>query len=135
MLYYALVYPYLSHSNVVWASNYPTCLDQLQKLQKSSMSSIVHQSQYARQRFIEIHLLGVLQMNPINFKSKSSCINAVVFFVCFFFFCWVIRSSLSRYRDRDHPVTSVPIQFTPLLGRFLWNALDHVCTQMFKNDD
>ena len=65
MLYYALIYPYLSYCNIVWASNYPTRLKSLRVLQKRIVRIIFHlpPSSSCRSKMVDNNLLSVSQIN------------------------------------------------------------------------
>ena len=42
MLYYALIYPYLTYCNIVWASTYPSNLNRLLLMQKRAVQAITN---------------------------------------------------------------------------------------------
>ena len=67
MLYFALVFPYLSYCNIVWASNYPSRLNSLHTLHKSLIraTSMFHLSPTTscKHTFEEFKLLYIYQLN------------------------------------------------------------------------
>ena len=64
-VYNAMVYPYLSYCNVVWASIYPSRLDALHKVQKKIIRIITlsKYQQESRQLFISLQLLNIYELH------------------------------------------------------------------------
>ena len=64
-VYNAMVYPYLSYCNVVWASTYPSRLDALYKVQKKILRIITFSKyqQESRQLFVSLQLLNIYELN------------------------------------------------------------------------
>ena len=65
MLYYSMVYPYLTYGNIVWASNYKSRLTGLVKMQKHAIRIMFHlpPSTSTKAKSIEHGLLNVIQIN------------------------------------------------------------------------
>ena len=65
MLYYSLIYPYLSYCNIVWASNYTSRLKSLHISQKRSIRILfnIPPSSSSKPSFYENSILNIYQTN------------------------------------------------------------------------
>ena len=68
MLYYSLIYPYLTYCNIAWASNYPSKLIPLLTLQKRIICIIFHPNPCAHTKdyFISNGFLNIYQINKFQ---------------------------------------------------------------------
>ena len=97
MLYYALIYPYLSYCNIDWASNYPSRPKAFHVLKKRVVRILFHlpYAPSCKLKLIENNLLNIFQINSFlvgifmykydnhmlpssfdNFFLKSSHVNS-----------------------------------------------------------
>ena len=65
MLYYTLIYPYLTYCNIVWASTYPSNLTRLLLMQKCAVWAITNAYYHAHIKPLFLHL-GMLDIYQIN---------------------------------------------------------------------
>ena len=68
MLYYALIFPYISYCNIVWASNYPSRLKPLHVLHKRSIRVMFHipWRSSCKFKFLEHKILNTYQLNSFQ---------------------------------------------------------------------
>ena len=78
MLYYALIFPYLSYCNIVWASNYSTRLKPLHILQKRIIRIIFHMPptssckiQMANNNILNIYQINFFQTGIFMYKYDN----------------------------------------------------------------
>ena len=65
MLYYALIYPYLTYCNIVLASTYSSNLTRLLLMQKCTVWAITNACHcaYTKQLFLQLNVLDIYQIN------------------------------------------------------------------------
>ena len=65
MLYYALIYPYLTYCNILWASTYPSNLNRLLLMQKRAVRASTNACYRAHTKplFLQLNVLDVYQIN------------------------------------------------------------------------
>ena len=77
ILYYSLVYPYLTYCNIVWASTYPTYLHKLHLIQKcfvriatSSKSLVTSAPLFSKLKILSIYNINIVQSCTFLFKVQ-----------------------------------------------------------------
>ena len=67
MLYYTLIYPYLTYCNIVWASTYPSNLTRLLLMQKRAVRAITNAYYRAHTKplFLQLGVLDIYQINTL----------------------------------------------------------------------
>jgi hypothetical protein len=65
LIYYALVYPYLTYGNLVWGNTYPTRLQNLLKIQKKIVRLMCFKSytDHSEPLFFNIKILNIYKIN------------------------------------------------------------------------
>jgi hypothetical protein len=65
MLYYTIIYPYLTYCNIAWGSTYPTNLNSLLLMQKRAVRAITNACYCAHTKslFSQLKLLDIYQIN------------------------------------------------------------------------
>ena len=65
MVYYALVYPYLTYSNLIWGNTYKTRVKKLLNVQKKIIRLVTFKShlEHTKPMFKELGILNIFQIN------------------------------------------------------------------------
>ena len=83
MLYYSLIYQYLSYCNIVWASNYTSRLKSLHISQKRSIRILfdIPPSSSSKPSFYENSILNIYQTNDFLIAIFMYCCILTFMFV------------------------------------------------------
>lgn len=135
ILYYSLIYPYLSYCNIVWASTFPTILLKILVLQKRFVRIATRSVSYAssaplfqRLQIFTIYDINMFQTCVFTYKILFSEGNIPEQFTTYF----TANSQLHSHLTRTSSALHLP-KFRTCRGQFsirfrgakLWNDFFH----------
>jgi hypothetical protein len=135
LVYYALVYPYLTYGNLVWGNTYPTRLQKLLNVQKKIVRLISFKSymEHSKPLFLDLKILNIYQINDylcslfIYRRNYMYCQNSPDFYNDYF----KQNNDVHNYNTRNSNKLHVSYKRTNCRiytvfnkGISLWNFLD-----------
>ena len=114
MLYYALIYPYLTYCNIVWASTYPSNLTRLLLMQKRAVRAITNAYYRAHTKplFLQLGVLNIYQINT--------------FYTCFYTIAILYLRHLTRCLLQE-------IKYTYMIQDMHWIIVLTLAEPVLKN--
>ena len=133
LVYYALVYPYLTYGNLVWGNTYPTRLQKLLNVQKKIVRLISFKSymEHSKPLFLDLKILNIYQINDylcsLFMYRRYYCQNLPDFYNNYF----KQNNDVHNYNTRNSTKLHVSYKRTNYRiytvfnkGISLWNFLD-----------
>lgn len=135
-LYYSLIYPYLSYCNIVWASTFPSTLNQILILQKRFVRFATHSEPLSSSAnlFLKLNLLNIYDINVFQicifmFKIQFNQTTLPDHFISYFTTNAMIHNYNTRQNKHFHLfkcVTSRAQFCIRYRGCKLWNQFSYV---------
>ncbi len=134
LIYYALAYPYLTYSNIIWGNTYPTRLQKLMNVQKKIVRLICFKSytDHSEPLFLDLKILNIYKINDylcslFMYRSKNSQNNLPDFYCDYF----KQNNEFHNYNTRNSTKLHVSYQRTNYRkhtvfnkGITVWNCLN-----------